>query len=202
LTSRKGDNVVVLAAAARRLRDEFLGWQCRIRQIAVREMGGRPTAGMRPRAIATTGEDISSGIVVLLNRAEPADTTKLFRYQVLKTQDPAERYDKAIELLASAYFQHPSDFSDVMTALFGPGSSVAARLVAEANCVLEFAQFGQSYRIPSAVAALEEADAGYQATYWHNRLFNDAIPAGISVLSFTPEWTHASAQRDVSSAPR
>jgi hypothetical protein len=194
--------VVVLAAAATRLRDEFLGWQCRIRQIAVREMGGRPTGGMRPRVIAATGEDISPGIVVLLNRAEPADTTKLFRYQVLKTQDPAERYDKAIELLASAYFQHPADFSDVMTALFGPGSPVAARLHAEANCVLGFAQFGQKYDVPCAVAALEEADAGYQATYWHNRLFNDAIPAGISVLSFTPDWTRASAQRDPSSAPR
>ena len=40
--------VVRLEAAEAALRDHFLGWQCRLRQLAVREAGGRPTSGMRP----------------------------------------------------------------------------------------------------------------------------------------------------------
>jgi len=31
------------------LRDQFVGWQCRLRQLAVRQDGGRPSAGMKPR---------------------------------------------------------------------------------------------------------------------------------------------------------
>ena len=36
--------------AAKR-RDSFLDWQCRIRQVAMREEGGRPSPGMRPRVL-------------------------------------------------------------------------------------------------------------------------------------------------------
>jgi hypothetical protein len=133
--------------------------------------------------------------VVLLNKEQPQDSTKLFRHQVLKTLDPAERYDKALEILSASYFQHPDEFSDVMTALFGPGSATAARLLADANCVLAFEQYGHSYQVPCAVAQLAEDDDAFQATYWHNRLFNDALPAGIQVLSFTPDWLRASSKR-------
>lgn len=35
--------------AAKTLRDDFIAWQCRIRQIAMRQDGGRPSPGMRDR---------------------------------------------------------------------------------------------------------------------------------------------------------
>ena len=41
-------NVVCLDGANERLRDAFLGWQCRIRQIAMRRHDGRPTSGVTP----------------------------------------------------------------------------------------------------------------------------------------------------------
>jgi hypothetical protein len=186
------DNVVLLEGAAERLRGEFVAWQCRIRQLAVRELGGRPTPGMRPRATSIAGAEVSPGITVLLNRAEPADVIKQFRYLVLKTQDPMERHAKALDYLASAYFQHPHLFSDAMTALFGPVSVIADRLVAARRCVLDFAQFGQTYRIPCDIESLPEADERFQVTYWHNRLFNHAMPAGVQVVSFAPDWRRAS----------
>jgi hypothetical protein len=40
--------------------------------------------------------------------------------------------------------------------------------------------------------ALEPGDPLYQASYWHNHLFNPNIPDGIRVLSFTPDWRHSS----------
>jgi len=45
------------------------------------------------------------------------------------------------------------------------------------------------------VQALAEADAFYQATYWHNRLFNPNPPPGAQVLAFTPDWAHATGYR-------
>jgi hypothetical protein len=42
------DKISGPATAEAALRDHFLGWQCRIRQYAVRHGGGRPSSGMRP----------------------------------------------------------------------------------------------------------------------------------------------------------
>ncbi|WP_119462404.1 hypothetical protein [Rhodospirillaceae bacterium SYSU D60014] len=192
MTDDDRDNVILLEPAAAALRDEFLGWQCRLRQLAVRENSGRPSQGMRPHVTTVRGEEIAGGITVLIVQDDPEPSTQLFRYQVLKTLDPVERYDKALQILASNYFQRPRDFSDVMTALFGPAMPLVDHLLAEGRCMLEFSQFSKGYRIPCEVDELDENDAFYQATYWHNRLFNSDIPAGVRVLSFTPDWMRSS----------
>lgn len=173
------------------LRDDFIKWQCRIRQRSVREHEGRPSPGMRPRALAATGEELAAAVTVLINEADPRQSTMLFRYQFLKSHDAAERHAKVIEVLAAGHFQQPGLFSDVMTALFGPQSALAGRLLAQGHCVLEFAERGKGYRLPCAVAELAADHAFYQATYWHNHLFNPNLPPGIRVLSFAPEWAHA-----------
>lgn len=195
MVGKTGNNVVLTEPAAKALKRQFLGWQCRIRQIAVREGGGRPSAAMRPRVTAMTGDEIAPGIIVLIAESEPEESTSLFRHQFLKTHDPKERYGKALEILQASYFQQPALFSDVMSALFGPQSSIASRLLAHGRCVLEFEEYSQGYRVPCAVAALAEAHPFYQATYWHNRMFNPNLPAGIKILSFTPDWTYSLAYK-------
>jgi hypothetical protein len=191
----KPDNVVLTKAAALALKREFIGWQCRIRQLAAREEGARPSPGMRPRVTTREGDQISPGIVVLIVESEPAVSTQLFRHQYLKTEDPGERYAKIVEILQASYFQQPDKFSDAMTALFASGSPIAGRLLSHGRCVLEFEQFAQGYRIPCSVAGLAERHPLYQATYWHNHLFNPNLPAGVEILSFTPDWTHAAGYR-------
>ena len=123
-----GENVIRLDSAQDALRRHFLGWQCRIRQHAVRKGGGGPTAGMRPAVSLEADGAPLAEIVVLISETDPHDTIAKFRHMVRKTHDPKERLDGAIKELSAAYFQHPDDFSDAMTALFGPGSDLAARL--------------------------------------------------------------------------
>lgn len=190
------DNVILLEPAAQALRDEFLGWQCRIRQLAVREGGGRPNSGMRPRVVSHEGHEIAPAITVLIVPREPWDSARLFRHQYLKTQDPVERYDKALEITAASYFQQPRDFSDMMTALFAAESALADSLLRLGRCALEFSQYRQSYRVPCAIDELAQDDGFYQATYWHNSMYNPNIPAGARVLTFTPDWSRASAQAE------
>ena len=189
------DNVVLTRSAAEALCREFIGWQCRLRQLAARQYGGRPSSGMRPRVTTQDGEELSPGIVMLIVESEPQVSTELFRYQYLKTQDPNERFDKMLEILQSSHFQEPARFSDLMTALFGPGSTLAPLLAAEGRCILEFEQYSQGYRIPCAVARLAVGHGFHQATYWHNRMFNPNVPAGIEILSFQPDWAHAARYR-------
>lgn len=184
-------NLVLTAQAAAALRDDFLGWQCRIRQLSARQAGGRPTAGMRPRVLTAQGDELSAGIVVLIVERDSADSTALFRHQYLKTNDPNERYDKILEILAGSYFQRPTHFADVLTASFGPDSALVPRLLNHGRCVLAFEQYAQAYRLPCKVAELATDDDLYQATYWHNRMFNPNMPPGVRILAFTPDWTHA-----------
>src|SRR5882724_4317886 len=184
-------NVVLMEPATEALRDEFLGWQCRLRQISAREGLGRPSSGMRPRVSTLDGTELAPAITVLLMREEPDESTQQFRFQVQKTQDPVERYDKALEILSAWYYQRPREFSDIMTGLFGPGSALADQLLLHGRCELEFTEYAKGYRIPCSVLELAEGDAFYQATYWHNRLFNANMPAGVRVLSFAPDWTHS-----------
>lgn len=183
--------VIRLEAAQSQLRDHFLGWQCRLRQLAMREAEGRPTGGMRPE-VTVAGETQALGaITVLIHKSDPEETTAEFRHMVRRTHDPAERRKAAVKTLQSAFYQNAREFSDVITALFGPGSEAAARLIAAGQCQLDFEQYSQCYSLPCSVAALAEADPAYQATFWHNSLFTTTLPAGVQILAFIPDWATA-----------
>ena len=184
------------------LRDHFLGWQCRLRQMAVRQAGGRPTSGMRPEVRLAADAAPLGAITTLIVRREPREATAQFRHLVRKTQDPAERHDAALETLAAAYYQRPQEFSDELTALFGPPPGagppgLADRLLAAGRCLLDFEQYSQRYRLPCAARALGEDEPAFQATYWHNALFNPALPGGLRVLGFQPDWARAEAEPGV-----
>jgi hypothetical protein len=186
--------LVRLEAAQAALRDHFLGWQCRLRQLAVREAGGRPSSGMRPELRLTAAGPPLGTITTLILRREPGQATAQFRHMARKTQDPAERYDAALKMLAATYYQRSREFSDQLTALFGPSSEIAERSLSAGRCLLAFEQYSQRYTLPCAVRALAEDEPAYQATYWHNALFNPALPGDVQVLGFQPDWALAEAE--------
>ena len=175
------------------VRDHFMGWQCRLRQLAVRQAGGRPTSGMRPHVRLTAAERPLGQITVLIVHRNPAEMTAHFRHIVRRTHDPAQRYHDALKALAAAHYQRHHEFSDEMTALFGAGSSLARRLLDARRCILEFEQYGQGYRLACAVRGLREEDPAFQATYWHNMMFTPAAPPQPTILGFLPDWASAEA---------
>ena len=189
VTDADHPNLVILDEAAQAVRAHFLGWQCRIRQYAVRQGGGRPTSGMRPRILSAEPEADLGTVTVLINKFEPQSVTSQFRHLVRKTHDPVERYDSALKLLAAAYYQKPEEFSDELTALFGEVSEVADRLLGDGGCRLQFEQYSQSYDLPCALRRLPEEHPAFQATLWHNSLFNANIPGGVRILAFRPDWS-------------
>jgi len=190
-----GDNIVLTKPVAAALRRRFIGWQCRVRQLSAREDGGRPSPGMRPRATSIDGQELAPAIVTLLAESEPEISTQLFRYQYLRTHEPKERYDRMLDILQASYFQEPARFSGSLTALFGPGSELAATLCSHGRCLLHFEQYAEGYRLPCSVARLAQSHRLHQATVWHNRMFNPHLPARAEVLVFTPDWPHAAAYR-------
>ncbi len=175
------------------LRDHFLGWQCRIRQIAMRRDGGRPSAGMRPRVLLAGGREVAPAVTVLLVPVQPEESTSFFRHQLRKSNDPRLVYERVLEYLQGTHFQQPRGFSDEMTAVFAPDSDVARVLLDAGECILEFSQYSQSYRMFCAVRAVPCGAPVHEATLWHNRAFNPNLPNEVHVLAFRPDWQSAQA---------
>lgn len=175
------------------LRDRFIGWQLRIRQIAMRERGGRPLEAMRPRVSTTNGEVVMAAMTVLMVPIEPYEATAFFRFQVMKTNEPQKVYDSVMKYLQADYFSAEATFSDRLTALFPADSPTAAALVEKKQVLLDFAQWSQTWRLPCRVKLLKADDEARQHTLWHNRVFNPAIGNDAVVLAFTPDWKRAQA---------
>ncbi len=154
----------------------------------MRNAKGRPTSAMQP-VLRVSGD--SSGAVpvnVLINKLEPQPHTAQMRHIVRKSQDPRERYEGALRYLSSTYFQRSKDFSDQMTALFALDSSLAMKLLKSESCVLDFEEKSQRYTIPCQVRELNSSDPHYQATYWHNSMFNPTLPGQVRILALIPDW--------------
>ncbi len=169
------------------LRTHFLGWQCRIRQHAVRIEDGRPSQGMQP-AVVVDGEVIAN-LTVLINKNELAELVTEFSYIYKKTDDPALRRKDLLKVLVAGYFQQLEEFSDRLTALFSPNSEITNKLLEARDVLLYFNQQNQQYKIPCSVQELKSKEPEYQATFWHNSLFNANLPANVRILAFAPDWS-------------
>lgn len=189
------ERIIRMKPASNRMRLAFLGWQCRLRQLAVREEDARPTPGMRPY-LSVAGKDAGS-ITVVITPVDPTRSTDEFRHIVRRTHDPRERYQAALRYLQSSHFQDPAVFDEGLTAVFAAEAELPPRLSGRRDCVLAFEQFSQRFRLTCGAELLESGDPAFQATYWHNALFNPAMPAQVQVLRFEPDWSEAKAEPPV-----
>ena len=173
------------------LKSQFLAWQCLVRQRAMRVGDGRPTPGMCPHLSLADGGSYSGQVTVLIIRIDAVEDVSQFRHMVQKTHDPADRYKAAVKYLSATYYQKAQEFSDEMTGLFSSEGLLARALCARGSCILEFGQFGSHYRLPCSVREIDEETDAFEATYWHNRLFNSRMPADVKILGFLPSWHEA-----------
>jgi hypothetical protein len=171
----------------------FLRWQCRVRQMAMRDQEGRPDDAITP-AVFLPGEDDAMGhIITLLNKSPGYSVTAELDYMAAKTNDPALRRDQALQFLAAGYYQNAVEFSDILTATFPPGSEGAKTLHEAGHVTLVFEAFNQRFDLKCKVWRLAAHNPLHAATIAHNRLFNPALPPGTEVLGFEPDWDASSA---------
>jgi hypothetical protein len=177
-----------------KIRDYFLGWQCRIRQVSAREYEGQPLAAMRPRVSSVKGEVLLPAMAVLLLPELPAESTAFFRFQIQKNFEHQRAREAAIKYLGGDFYQEPELFTDELTAVFGTGSDTAAKLLKLKEVALDFEQFSQSFRMFCKVRRIKTAEDAHQASLWQSRLFNPNIPNDAEVLGFRPDWKTAQAE--------
>jgi len=170
------------------LRMGFLRWQCRVRQMAMRERDGRPDAGIMPEVQLPGDSEPMGAIITVLNKAPAHSVTPELQHMAAKTNDPAQRRDQAIRFLSAAYYQKAAEFSDILTASFAPGSEGAARIHEAGRCTLIFEAYAQRFELDCKVWRLAPHNLLHQATIAHNQLFNPGLPPGTEVLGFEPDW--------------
>ena len=186
-------NVLRLDSANEQLRDSFLRWQCRIRQIAMRSHDGRPSAGMTPLLSAADPNASGARIITVLCKRPEHSVTMEFRHMARRTHDPAERRDSALEFFAERYYQTAGEFSDTPTASFAPDSATAEALLSDRECRLAFEQFSQRFELHCTVRRLSRHNPLREATFWHNFLFNPRLDADCIILGFEPDWAQSEA---------
>ncbi len=164
----------------------FISWQCRLRKSCVRELQGRPTQGMSAGVHSVSGGDEKSRMNFLIVKQESHNVTSEFRHIIRKTQDSTEWVKSGLRILSERHYQDEFNFSNDLTALFNLDSPLAEALTTAGQCRLKFQQDSIDYAFDFKVSELEKEDALFQATYWHNHLFNPSIPGQVCVLSFIP----------------
>ena len=175
------------------LSDQFLGWQCRLRQHAVRKQEGVPPPGIK--ASVKIDSKFVAQINTVINKLDPETVTAEFRFMVQKTSDPKSVYENAIKYLSEYYFQYPKEFNPQLSALFALDSDVAKRLIDSGQCELGFYQSNQRYTLQAKAIDLPADSLSYQATYWHNHLFNPNLPGVVRILGFDIDWENSSLEQ-------
>jgi hypothetical protein len=182
------------------LRDAFMRWQCRVRQIAMRENLGRPDDASTPMVqLACTHEPLGKIITVICKSPEYSKTPEL-QHIYRHTNEPAQRREKALQLLSETYYQKHAEFSDMLTATFTAKSEIAIALEKAAVCQLTFDAYGQQFELVCAVTRLGTSHANYRATWWHNLLFNPNLRPDTIILGFVPDWEISSAEPPINIA--
>lgn len=174
------------------LRDAFLKWQCRVRQISMRDGQGRPDDAITPELFLPGAEEPMGHVITVLNKAPGYSVTPELRHMAARTHDPAQRREKALQFLSSSYYQKHREFSDILTATFPPGSPGAAAIRDAERCRLVFDAYNQRFDLACKVWRLAGHNPLAQATLAHNLLFNPALPPDTEVLGFEPDWAGSS----------
>ncbi|MDE0305885.1 MAG: hypothetical protein OXI87_13560 [Albidovulum sp.] len=170
------------------MREAFIRWQCRARQLAMRESGGKPDGSAIASARLLPETESFAEIITVLPRSPDFSVVPEMKHMFQRTNDPAERRENALRFFAAGYYQNARKFTGALTATFGPGSKVSRRLLAVGRCALSFEAFAQRFDLACAVRSLPIGDALREATVWHNLLFNPGLRPNSDILVFEPDW--------------
>ena len=180
-----------MLASADNLRRSFFKWQCRVRQIAMRESQGRPDASITPE-ILLGPEDIPLGqIITLMHKLPRYSATAELKHIAKKTFDPSQRREQAIRFLSSNYYQKADEFADILTASFAPDSKGAVQIYEHGSCKAIFEAYSQRFVVKCKVWKLSDKNPYYESTIAHNLLFNPDLKPGTIVIGFEPVWTQS-----------
>jgi len=172
------------------IKDAFLKWQCRVRQIMMRQEEGKPNSAIMPEVVINKEEEIGAIITQIVKSPQYSVTHELV-HLAKKTFDPAQRREQAIKFLSATYYQKFKEFSEIITATFQEDSKGAELILSSKESLLIFEAYNQRFSIDVKPLKLEDSHFAFQATIAHNQLFNPMFNPKSQVFGFLPNWENS-----------
>ena len=170
------------------LQEKFMKFQCRARQMIMRDNLGRPDASITPTIYLKGNTKPITEIITLIHKLPEYSALSELMHIARKTNDPSQRRDQAVKLLSASYYQKHREFTDVLTATFTPNSNLAETLMSEGSCRLLFDAHSHKFESTFTVNKLERSEFLFRSTIMHNQLFNPNLHPETIILSFSPGW--------------
>ena len=169
----------------------FLGWQCRCRQMMMRDNEGKPTDAVMPEVTLAGATEPLGHIITIMSKSPAYSLTPELTHMAKKTHETAKWREEAMKFFSATYYQKAHEFSDILTSTFPPGSQGAAKLRTAKAATLSFEAYGERWDLTCTIHKLSRRNPLYLATMAHNRLFNPTISPDTEVLGFEPDWTQS-----------
>ncbi len=176
------------------MRDAFLKWQCHVRQIAMRDNQGRPDGAVMPELTLAGEVEPMGHIITVMSKLPMYSKTPELKHMAKQTHDPAQRRDKALQFFSETYYQKGREFADTLTATFPANSPGAAAIRKAGQVTLTFEAYNQRFDVACKVWKLAKRNPLWEATWWHNHLFNPDLTADLTVLAFEPDWNASTSE--------
>ena len=90
--------------------NDFVVWQCILRQINFRKFSGKPSDGIIAKIYDNKSNNEITNLRSILIEKKPLNSAKLFEFMTKKTHDPEERFLKAVKYFSSEYFENSKIF--------------------------------------------------------------------------------------------
>ena len=166
--------------------NDFVIWQCSIRQRNFRMFSGKPSEG-----ITATLSDIRLNkelfnIRSVLIEKNCLNTAKMFEFMIKQTNEPELRFDKIVKFLSSEYYNTPTNFDGSFTATFDKKSEIYKEILKNTKLIAQFFERETGFYFPVKVSKLKKNDAKWKYTFWHNFFFNPYLNEDIEIIHFAP----------------
>ena len=167
--------------------NDFVIWQCSLRQRNFRMFGGKPSEGTIAKLNdIKSNKDLGDMRTILLENS-CINTAKMFEFIHKQTHDPETRFDKAIKFFSSEYYNTPKNFDGSFTAIFGGGSVIVKNFLKLKKINVQFFERETGFNFNVKITKLKKTDNKWKYTFYHNAFFNINLNEDIEILNFSPE---------------
>ena len=167
--------------------NDFVNWQCLLRQRNFRKFSGKPSEGTIASIIDKKSNEEIVGLRSILVEKKSLNTSKFFEFMVKKTHDPEERFLKAVKYFSAEYFENSKIFDGSFSATFPNNSKMVKTLLKKRKLNVQFFESTIGFNFTVNVQKLKKNDTIWKFTFYHNCFFNSSLDENIEILFFIPD---------------
>jgi len=166
--------------------NDFVNWQCLLRQRNFRKFSGKPSEGTIATIYDKNSNDEIINLRSVLIEKDTANSAKMFEFMVKKTHDPEERFLKAVKYFSSEYFENSKIFDGSFSATFPNNSKLVKSLLKKRKLNVNFFESTNGFNFTVNVKKLKKNNPIWKFTFYHNCFFNTSLDENIEILFFKP----------------